>query len=117
MLAQATKKKVMQPLWRQAPVVLARYASETLGLTGFRLRGLFGTAPLAATLERAIDWDALHDNLDAGRVEALALTATAVRTGRVTLFTEATSAVRRPAGAARPSTTAPTCAPASASST
>ena len=91
-LAQATKKKVMQPLWRQAPVVLARYASETLGLTGFRLRGLFGTAPLAATLERAIDWEALHDNLDAGRVEALALTATAVRTGRVTLFTEATAA-------------------------
>ncbi|MEN8706263.1 MAG: patatin-like phospholipase family protein [Nocardioides marinisabuli] len=91
-LAQATKKQVMQPLWRQAPVVLARYASETLGLTGFRLRGLFGTAPLAATLGRAIDWDALHDNVDAGRVEALALTATAVRTGRVTMFTEATGA-------------------------
>ncbi len=87
-LGQATKKQVMQPLWRQAPVVLARYASETLGLTAFRLRGIFGTGPLAATLGRAIDWESLHENLAAGRVQALALTATAVRTGRVTMFTE-----------------------------
>ncbi|ANH37877.1 Patatin-like phospholipase [Nocardioides dokdonensis FR1436] len=91
-LGQATKKHVMRPLWRQAPVVAARYASETLGVTGFRLRGLFGTAPLAATLARAIGWNDLHANVDAGRVEALAVTATSVRSARVTLFTEATSA-------------------------
>ena len=56
-LFEATKRHVMQPLWRQAPVVVLRYASETLGISGFRLRGLFGTEPLARTLARAMDWD------------------------------------------------------------
>jgi len=87
-LHQATKHHVMQPLWRQVPVVLARYASETLGLDRFRLRGLFGTGPLAATLGRAIDWDALHRNVDDGLVETTAVCATAVRTGRVVMFAE-----------------------------
>ena len=50
-LEQTTKRNVMRPLWRQVPEVLARYTSETLGLSGFRLRGLFGTEPLARTLE------------------------------------------------------------------
>ena len=87
-LGHATKHNVMQPLWRQVPVVALRYASETLGISRFRLRGLFGTAPLARTLERAIDWSALHDNVERGVVTASAVTATTVRTGRVTMFTE-----------------------------
>ncbi len=87
-LEQATKRHVIRPLWRQAPVVVLRYASETLGLSVFRLRGLFGTEPLARTLGRVVSWEALHDNLDAGRVEALAVTATGVRTGQVVVFTE-----------------------------
>ena len=87
-LRRATKRHVMRPLWRQAPVVAARYVSETLGLQAFRLRGLFGTAPLQRTLDRAIDWNELHRNLADGRVEAAAITATAVRTGEVVMFTE-----------------------------
>ena len=90
-LLGATKKNVMQPLWRQAPMVLARYASETLGASGFRLRGLMGTGPLARTLERSIDWDRLHRNVEDGLVEVSAVTATSVRTGWVTMFAEATS--------------------------
>src|SRR6476646_2771641 len=89
-LGRATKRNVMQPLWRQVPVVAVRYASETLGISRFRLRGLFGTAPLARTLEQAIDWSALHDNVERGVVTASAVTATSVRTGRVTMFTETT---------------------------
>ena len=50
MLGQTTKQNVMRPLWRQVPEVLVRYASETLGLSYFRLRGLFGSQPLANTL-------------------------------------------------------------------
>src|SRR6476646_11337694 len=42
-LGRTTKRHVMRPLWRQVPEVLARYTSETLGLSTFRLRGLFGT--------------------------------------------------------------------------
>ena len=92
-LGQATKQHVIQPLWRQVPEVLARYASETLGLSSFRLRGLFGTQPLARTLERSIDWDALHRNVDIGLVEATSVTATSVRTGQVAMFTESASPV------------------------
>ena len=75
-LLGATKKNVMQPLWRQAPMVIARYASETVGASGFRLRGLMGTGPLARTLERSIDWDRLHRNVEDGLVEVSAVTAT-----------------------------------------
>lgn len=91
-LGRATKKHVMEPLWRRIPVVAARYASETLGLSGFRLRGLFGTAPLARTLGETIDWAALHDNVGRGVVAASGVTATGVRSGRVTLFVEPSDA-------------------------
>ena len=87
MLRRVTKPHVIRPLWRQAPEVLARYVSETLGLDMFRLRGLFGTQPLARTLAREIDWDSLHDNVAAGRV-AVSVTTTRVSTGQVVMFTE-----------------------------
>jgi len=90
-LRQSTKRHVMRPLWRQVPEVLARYTSETMGLSFFRLRGLFGTQPLARTLGRSIDWDAVHRNVDEGLVETAAVTATSVRTGQVVLFTESGS--------------------------
>jgi NTE family protein len=87
-LERATKHNVIQPLWRQIPEVAVRYASETLGLSSFRLRGLFGTRPLARTLEQVIDWTQLHANIDSGLVDTTAVTATSVRSGRVTLFAE-----------------------------
>jgi NTE family protein len=93
LLDGATKRNVMRPLWRQVPEVMARYTSETLGLSGFRLRGLFGTQPLAHTLEQSIDWETLHRNVDEGLVGAAAVTATSVRTGHVVMFTESTSPV------------------------
>ena len=96
-LGQTTKRDVMRPLWRQVPEVLARYTSETLGLSGFRLRGLFGTEPLARTLSRSIDWEALHRNVEEGVIETAAVTATSVRTGNVVMFTESTSPLPRPA--------------------
>ena len=88
LLGHMTKPRVMRPLWQQVPEVMLRYASETVGWSGFRLRGLFGTAPLASTLATHVDWDRLHRNLDGGRVDTLAVTATSVRTGRVVIFTE-----------------------------
>ncbi|MGH3314869.1 MAG: patatin-like phospholipase family protein, partial [Nocardioidaceae bacterium] len=95
-LGQATKRHVLRPLWRQVPDVLARYASETLGLSAFRLRGLFGTQPLARTLARSIDWEALHRNVEEGFVETAAVTATSVRTGQVMMFTESTAPLPPP---------------------
>lgn len=92
-LGQATKRNVMRPLWRQVPEVLARYTSETFGLSGFRLRGLFGSQPLAQTLATAIDWESLHRNVEEGVVDALGVVAASVRTGRVIVFTECGSRV------------------------
>ncbi len=88
LLSRATKRQVMKPLWRQVPEVVARYASETFGIDGFRLRGIFGTQPLARTLGREIDWDRLHRNLEDELVRSTTITATAVRTGQVVMFTE-----------------------------
>jgi NTE family protein len=95
-LGRATKRHVMRPLWRQVPEVLARYTSETLGLSVFRLRGLFGTQPLARTLGHSIDWDSVHRNVDEGFVDAAVATATSVRTGQVTMFTESTGPLPPP---------------------
>ena len=97
MLSQTTKQNVMRPLWKQVPEVLARYTSETLGLSGFRLRGLFGSQPLAHTLASSIDWEALHGNVEQGVIESVSVTATSVRTGRVTMFTESASPLPRSA--------------------
>ncbi len=90
-LSQTTKQHVMRPLWKQLPEVLARYTSETLGLSYFRLRGLFGSQPLAHTLAKFIDWEALHRNVADGVIETAAVTASSVRTGRVIMFTESGS--------------------------
>ncbi|NHA67119.1 patatin-like phospholipase family protein [Phycicoccus flavus] len=89
LLGHGTKPRVMRPLWRQLPEMALRYASETVGWSGFRLRGIIDTGPLAATLREHVDWGALHDNLaDGTAVDTLAVTASSVRTGRVVLFTE-----------------------------
>ena len=95
MLGRTTKPNVMRPLWRQVPEVVVRYASETFGLSGFRLRGLFGSQPLAQTLAESIDWGALHHNIENGAIESAAVVATSVRTGRVIVFTESRSPVPR----------------------
>ena len=88
LLDRVTKPAVITPLWRQVPEVVARYASETLGLSRFRLRGLFGTDPLRSTLAGSLDWEAVHRHLADGTLDAVAVTATTVRTGEVTMFTE-----------------------------
>ena len=95
MLGNTTKPNVMRPLWRQVPEVLARYTSETFGLSGFRLRGLFGSQPLAKTLARSIDWGTLHRNVEDGVIESASVVAASVRTGRVIVFIESASPVPR----------------------
>ena len=52
-----------------------------------RAKALLDTAPLAATLGRAIDWDRLHDNVDRGLV-SVGVVATAAATRRSTVFVE-----------------------------
>lgn len=83
-----TKARVLQPLWRQLPMVALRYGGETLGLPRLRLRGLMGVAPLRATVHTLVDWDQMHRNVAAGVVDAVAVTAASVATGRTMAFVE-----------------------------
>ena len=69
--------------------------AEFLGIPGVRLKWLFDTAPLRATVEKYFDAERLHRNIQEGRVRALALAATAPN-GRTTIFVEATAGVPLP---------------------
>lgn len=52
-------------------------------------RSLFDNAPLRRLLRLSVDWDALHRNVDAGLLRAVALCSTAYGTGRSTAFFDA----------------------------
>ncbi len=50
--------------------------------------GLVDLAPLEALVERAVPWDALHENLRGPREQVLCISCTEVGSGRVTVFME-----------------------------
>jgi NTE family protein len=86
---QVTKGRVVRPiLLRQAPLTALRYAGEILSLPGVRLPSLLDPRPLERNLQRWIDWDAVHSNIDEDRAQVLACVATGARTGRTVVFLE-----------------------------
>src|SRR5919108_3534460 len=86
---EVTKGRVVRPiLMRQAPLTFVRYAGEILSLPGVRLPSLLDPRPLERNLKRWIDWDAVHENVDADIAEVLACVATGARTGRTVGFVE-----------------------------
>ncbi len=95
MLGKTTKPNVMRPLWRQVPEVLARYTSETFGLSGFRLRGLFGSQPLAKPSRSPSSGTPCTATSRRVSSSPRAVVAASVRTGRVIVFTESGSPVPR----------------------
>ncbi len=64
----------------------------SLGLGGSslapRVRGLVATDPLHRFLEKLIDTDAIASNIDAGKLRALAVTATSYGSGRTVTFVQ-----------------------------
>ena len=67
---EVSKGTVIRPiLLRQAPLTLLRYAGEILSLPGMRLPSLLDPKPLERNLERWIDWQAVHRNVDADVTE------------------------------------------------
>ena len=50
--------------------------------------GLVDLAPLEALVERAVPWDALHENLRGPREQVLCISCTEVGSGRITVFME-----------------------------
>jgi NTE family protein len=86
---EVTKSRVVRPiLLRQAPLTAVRYAGEILSLPGVRLPSLLDPRPLERNLNRWIDWEAVHANIDADVVQVLASVATGARTGRTVVFLE-----------------------------
>src|SRR4051812_2798698 len=61
---------VLRPIVRrQAPVTAMRYAGEVVGVPGMGLPGLLDPAPLRASLDRLIDWAAVHRNVRRGALD------------------------------------------------
>lgn len=87
---EVTKGQVVRPILRRTvPVTLARYIGEILSIPGVRFAGLLDPTPLRGNLARWIEPKALRENIDAGAVQALAVIATTVRTGRTVAFVDA----------------------------
>jgi NTE family protein len=73
------------------PLTLLRLLGETLELPGVHLPGLMNPAPLRASLERWIDWPALHRNVAERLVGAVCVVATSLERGAPVAFVESTS--------------------------
>ena len=89
-----------------APLTLLRLLGETLEMPGVHLAGLMNPAPLKASLERWLDWPALHRNVADGTVAAVCVAATSLERGAPVAFVEtpgrAPRSERRPALRRRP---------------
>jgi NTE family protein len=86
---QVDKDSVIRPIvaW-QVPITALRYAGGMLSLPRIRVPSLLDPEPLRENLGRWIDWKQLHRNVHDGVVGAVAVVATAARTGRTTVFVE-----------------------------
>lgn len=82
------------------PVNALRFVGELLELPGVRLASLMDPAPLAASLERWVDWDDLHRNVRAGVIDAVCIVATALSRGGPVAFVESRVAGEVPRSAA-----------------
>ena len=71
-----------------APLTLLRLLGETLEVPGVHLAGLMNSAPLKASLERWLDWTALHRNVADGTVAAVCVVATSLERGAPVAFVE-----------------------------
>lgn len=73
---------------RQAPWTIARYVGEVLGVPGMRLPALLDPAPLRNSINRLLDWPAVHDNVRDGVLDCLAVCASPAANPRNTVFVE-----------------------------
>jgi NTE family protein len=86
---EVTKGRVIRPIMlQQLPLTALRYAGELLSLPGVRVPSLLDPEPLRRSLKRWMSWEELHRNVARGVVHAVAVAATAARTGRTVVFVE-----------------------------
>jgi NTE family protein len=70
------------------PFKLARLAGDALRLPGVRRGSLLDPRPLRRYLDRRLDWDALHRNVDEGLLDAVCVIATQLASGSPIGFIE-----------------------------
>ncbi|MDQ6784017.1 MAG: patatin-like phospholipase family protein [Actinomycetota bacterium] len=92
-----THDDVLRPvLGRHGPMTAVRFAGEVLGLPKIGLSGLLDPAPLRATLDRLIDWPALHRNVADGVLDCVAVAACDAANPRSVVFVEGAKERRLP---------------------
>jgi len=90
------KQDVIAPLVGSGlPMQARRAVGEVLELPGLRLPGLMDARPLRASLERWIDWLALHRNVHARRLHAVCVVATSLDRSGPVAFVESRDAAPR----------------------
>jgi NTE family protein len=90
-----TQGRVIRPILRhQSPRTLVRYLGEFAGMPSVRLESLLDASPLRHTVSEWLDWKPVRVNLEAGRLDALAVVATSARTERAVVFVQAREDIR-----------------------
>lgn len=85
----------------RTPLLALRAIGELFEVPGLRLPGLMDPRPLRDSLERWIDWDALHSNVRKGVVEAVCVVATSLDRAGPVGFVESRGALPRGSGTIR----------------
>ncbi len=73
---------------RQAPLTALGYIGEVLGLPGVALPGLLDPTPLRGSLDRMLDWPAVHRNVRDGVLDCIAVVASNAAVPRSMVFVE-----------------------------
>lgn len=73
---------------RQLPSTVVGYLGELLGVPGLSLPGLLDSAPLRGTLDRLLDWPAVHRNVHDGVLDIVAVVASHATVPRSMVFVE-----------------------------
>lgn len=86
---------IMRPiLTRSGPVDILRFTGQLLGVPGVRLNSLLDPAPLLRSFDDWIDLERLHENVDSGAVDAVAVVTTSARSGRTVVFLDSAAPPR-----------------------
>lgn len=83
-------------VFHQAPLTAVRYLGEVLGVPGIRLSSLLDPAPLRVTLDRLIDWPAVHRNVRGSALDCVAVAASDTANPRSVVFVEGANKRRLP---------------------
>ncbi|MEA2457352.1 MAG: hypothetical protein QOC95_324 [Thermoleophilaceae bacterium] len=78
------------------PVTVMRFIGEALEVPGVRLAGLLDPTPLAASLDRWVDWEALRRQVARGQVKAVCVVATSLSRGGPVAFVDTRAQLPEP---------------------